>query len=230
MPMRRMFFLVNAVIAWASFALDAVITIGDLYPSVGRVSGEIDYHQAEGFMGTIGRTIDFLSFFTTWSLLAVAIVMTVLARDSDADSPLLRVGRLTALLMTTVTMIVQQMLLSDGSYVGIPGFNDMLEHIIVPIVTVVVWLFFGPRGWIHWRIIPMAVIVPIIWIVYTFLRGAVISAYPYDFLNVLVHGYPSALLMTLGIVVFGLVIAVVYYGIDDVIMRVTRRGDVRSAA
>ena len=228
--MRRSYFIFNAVLAWMSFVLDAVITIGDLYPSTGRMPGDIDYHQADGVIGTIGRAFDYLSFFTTWSLVAVGIVMTMLAVNPDADSRQLRVGRLTALVMTTVTMVVQQVLLSDGApYVGVPGFNDMLEHKIVPLVTIIGWLAFGPRGWITWRLIPMVMLVPVIWIVYTFARGAVIGAYPYDFLNVIVNGYASALMMTMGIVIFGLLIAVIYNGIDVVIMRGAGRRDVTSS-
>ena len=62
----------------------------------------------------------------------------------------------------------------------------------------------APRGWLDRRLIPPALVIPIIWIVLTLLRGAVVHAYPYGFINVVELGYAMALVNVLVIVALGI--------------------------
>ncbi|HMM96370.1 hypothetical protein [Phycicoccus sp.] len=54
-------------------------------------------------------------------------------------------------------------------------------------------------------------------------RGAVVGAYPYDFANVATLGYGSVARTLALILVFGLVVASVYWGLDALLTRRSRR-------
>jgi hypothetical protein len=211
---------VNAAVAWLGLALQLVLSAGGVYPSTQTVPSQFGYANAAGLAGAVGRTLDFFSYFTIWSNIVVAVVATLLAIDPARDSRLLRVLRLDALLMITVTGIVYAVVLAPISHLtGWQVPANSLLHQITPLLTLVVWLVVGPRGWIAWRTIPESLVLPVIWIVYTLLRGAVIGAYPYPFIDVVKLGYGQVLINVVGIAVIGVVIASILLGIDRLLTR-----------
>jgi hypothetical protein len=220
----RAWFTVTAVVAWAGVILQAILTIGNVYPAVDVEPGEIDYVQAEGLLGVIGRTIDYVSYFTILSNILVAVVVTALALDPARDSRLWRVLRLSSLIMIVVTGIVYAVLLApDAVNTGWQVPANQLVHIWTPILAVLGWLMVGPRGWIDLRTVLLALIIPLLWIAYTLLRGIAIDAYPYNFINVINLGYGTALQNIAGVLVFGLVVAAVFWALDLLLVRMRRR-------
>ena len=95
----------------------------------------------------------------------------------------------------------------------------------LPLVTVIVWLVWGPRGRIDRRTVASCFAIPGVWIVYMLVRGAVVDAYPYPFVNVDAHGYGSVAVTLVVILLFGLVLALAFWGIDRLL---TRRASIRS--
>ena len=61
---------------------------------------------------------------------------------------------------------------------------DKLLHIVVPLLCLVGWLTFGPRGLITPRDVGAFLVVPVGWLVYTLVRGAFVDWYPYPFVDV----------------------------------------------
>ncbi len=128
--------------------------------------------------------------------------------------------RLTGLLMITVTAIVYQVLLAPS--VDVTGWSlltDPVLHVVTPALTVLVWVVWGPRGWITLREVPLALVVPLAWIGWMLARGAVVHAYPYGFANVEEFGYASVSVTLLVILVFGLVVAAVFWGVERRLQR-----------
>ena len=107
---------------------------------------------------------------------------------------------------------------------------NFFEHILTPIVTVLVWLIAGPRGWFSLRVIAASLIIPITWLVFALVRGAFIGAYPYGFVNVARYGYGTVMINVAGVVVIALVLCAIFWGIDWLIRRVTQRDTARAAA
>jgi hypothetical protein len=219
----RWWFAGNAVVAWAGWLLQAWLTVGNVYPAVGNKYGEIDYRNADGMLGTLGHTFDFLTFFTTWANLLVAVTVTMLAIDPLRDSRAFRVVRNSALLMITITAIVYAVILAPGAvHVGWQVPMNVLMHQVTPLVTLVVWAVVGPRRWISWLDVPLALVIPVVWVVWMLVRGAVIEAYPYGFINVINLGYATALRNIVGILVAGAVLMVVLKGLDALLSRLHR--------
>ncbi len=101
----------------------------------------------------------------------------------------------------TVTGVVFHLALSDlQELTGWPAFADFVLHTVSPFLAVVGWGVFGPRGALSPRIVLLSVVAPVLWIVYTLIRGANVQDrfgndyYPYPFMNVPVHGYPVVLI------------------------------------
>ncbi|HET8969819.1 MAG TPA: Pr6Pr family membrane protein [Candidatus Nanopelagicales bacterium] len=225
----RGWFACNAAVAWIGVLLQLVLSIGGFYPSTQSVPSAVGYANLDGAAGAFGRVADNLSYFTIWSNIVVAVVLTVLALRPGADSPLLRVLRLDTLLMITITGLVYAVVLAPGAepLQGWQVAGNFFVHQATPVVTVVVWLVVGPRGWIRWSTIPSALILPIVWLVYTLIRGAVIDAYPYGFLDVIRHGYGTVLLNVVGVLVLGLLVCAVLLAVDRWLTRGRRDRDAR---
>ena len=224
---KRGLFGLNALIAWFGVLLSFTLTVLGTYPS------QNTNPTALGFagQGLLGRVFDWFTYFTLWSNIIVAIIMTMLFLRPTRDSFWFRVFRLDSVLMIVVTGIIYNAILAATAVnVGLNVWTNFFLHVLTPLVTFVVWLIAGPRQWISWRIIAASLILPIVWLVFALIRGAFIGAYPYGFLDVATYGYGAVLTNVAGIVVFAIVLCLIFWGVDWLISRLTQRDRTPTAA
>ncbi|MFC7448247.1 Pr6Pr family membrane protein [Rhodococcus daqingensis] len=141
--------------------------------------------------GPLGRALNVFAFFTIQSNLIVGATSLLLAVNPNRASTVFSVFRLTGLVAITVTGIV--------TYVALDGLlvfdtwaltADKLLHVVVPIMAVVGWLAFGPRGLTSPRVVKLAVLFPLAYMLFTAIRGPLSSDwYPYPFADVHELGY-----------------------------------------
>ena len=219
----RRAFAVNAVLAWLGVVLTVTFSVLDLYVR-SKVERGLYGDTQPGAAGALTRLVDSLSYFTVWSNVVVALSATVLAREPDRDTVVRRVLRLDALLMILVTFIVYQLVLAPGIDVrGWSNLTDPMLHLVTPLLTLGVWVVWGPRGWLTARLVPLALVVPTLWIAWSLGRGAVVDAYPYGFLNVVDLGYATVARNLVAVLVLSLVLATALWGIDRALTRRARR-------
>jgi hypothetical protein len=215
----RSAYLLNAVLAGAGVLLTVVLSMLDLYDRSAPEAG-LYGDTVPGAAGALARLTDTLSYFTIWSNIVVAVALALLARAPRADGFWRRVLRLDAVVMITITAIVYALLLAPITEVtGWSRLTNPWQHIAVPAVTVLVWLWFGPRGWIDLRVIGGAMLIPLAWIGWMLLRGAVIGSYPYGFANVTEFGYAPVFTTLAGILVFAVVVMGAYWALDRLLIR-----------
>lgn len=217
---KRILYGINGLVAGFGALFSFTLTVLGTYPS------ENTNPTALGFadQGLLGRVFDYFTYFTLWSNILVAIVMLMLFARPDRDSFWFRVLRLDSVLMIVVTGIIYNVVLAaTAKNQGLEVWTNFFLHVLTPLLTFVVWLIAGPRGWISWRIIAASLILPIIWLVFALVRGAFIGAYPYGFLDVATYGYGTVLTNVAGIVAFAIVLCLILWGIDWVIRRVGQR-------
>lgn len=207
----RPLFIINAVSATFGVGLSFILTLLGTYPSQNTTPSLLGY-AGQGFLG---RVFDFFTYFTIWSNILVAIIMWMLVANPSRDGRIFRVLRLDTVLMISVTGIIYQLLLAGSAKnTGLEVVTNLFEHQLTPIITVLVWLLVGPRRQIPWIAIPLALILPIGWAIFALIRGAIIGAYPYGFLNVSANGLASVLAYIVGIAIFGVVLSAIYLGLD----------------
>mgnify|MGYP000501185438 CR=1 FL=1 len=221
-PLGRRMLLVNAVVAWGGVLLTVALSAAGAYREQEPEPG-VYGDNGDGLMGAVSRVTDTLSYFTIWSNIAVAVSLTLLvsARLGAAVGPRwLRVLRLDGLLMIVVTAIVYQVLLAPTTEVaGWSVLTDPWLHVVTPVLTVVVWGVWGPRGWVTGRLVPAALVIPLAWIAWMLARGAVLGVYPYGFVAVGERGLGPVLVTLVMILAFGLVVALVLWGVDVLLGR-----------
>jgi len=171
--------------------------------------------EAVGSVGIGTRMIQTLSYFTIQSNILVLIAAATLVVHPARDGRLWRILRLDALLGITITGLVFDLVLiryvhpSGWQLVATIGF-----HYIAPWATLLGWLIFGPRPRIDRRTIAWAFLWPMLWIAYTFIRGALVGWYPYPFLDVDEIGYWASIRNTAFVLVVAVVLVAIFTGLD----------------
>ena len=169
----------------------------------------------------IVQVVNFFSFFTIESNILTLIVFVVgavfLARNvPDSRGWGIYRGSVTAYMATTgivYNLLLRGVELPQGTTLG---WSNEILHVVAPILMVLDWFFAPGRRRLEWKDIRIVVIFPIVWAVYTMIRGpltydAVTTNpfwYPYPFLNpnTAPEGYASvAFYVILIAVIIGLV-------------------------
>ncbi len=154
------------------------------------------------------RFVRLFSYFTIDSNLLVGGVSALLCLRPAHDGALFRVLRLTALLCIAVTGIVFHTLLTGLRELTPSGeLANFLLHTVTPLGAVLGWLLVGPRPRTDRGTIGRAVLLPLAWIVYTFVRGAFVDWYPYPFMDVSRIGLARAVLNSAAVAAVFLVLA-----------------------
>ena len=146
------------------------------------------------------RLVRFASYLTIWSNVRVCVTTLLLALDPSRDGRIFRVLRLDGLVIVFGGGIVHFFLLRplldlDGADL----LADKLLHVVVPLLAVVGWLAFGPRGRVARDDVLPFLVVPVVWLAYTLVRGPFVDWYPYPFLDVDEEGYAAVAVSCVGV-------------------------------
>ena len=163
-----------------------------------QLQASVSFWTDSGIQDIATKLVNFFSFFTIQSNLiagaTLAIGAIVLIRTRDGVDPgWFAVLRLCATTYMVTTGVVYNLLLR-----GIPlpqgqtvGWTNEVLHVVVPLVMLADWLFAPGIRRLGWKKVGIVVIYPIVWAVYTMIRGPFVhdettgadSWYPYPFLN-----------------------------------------------
>ena len=216
----RSAYLLLAIVAWVGVALGLFVTFSGLYPT--KAAGPTSFTNADS--GLLSGIVDYCSYFTHVSNWIVAIVATILARTPDRAGRIFNVLIMDALVMISVTGIVYNVLLAPVAppQEGLEIPSNIVQHIVTPLLMVIVFLVAGPRGRFTWRTPFAALVIPLAYAVWTLLHGAVVGAYPYGILDVATYGYGAVLGTLAEIVVLGVVLGFAFLGLDRLLSRSSR--------
>jgi len=172
------------------------------------------------------RVLRYFSYLTIWANALVAWSTFTLALGLDRDKPWWRALRLNAVALIALAGIVHFLFLRP--LLDLHGANavaDKLLHVVVPIVAVIGWVAFGPRRQADWGDLARFMVVPVVWVVCTLVRGAFVDWYPYPFIDVDLHGYGVVMLNVAGIAALLLALAVGAVWLDERLCRRTHSLD-----
>jgi hypothetical protein len=191
-----------AVIAWCALLLQTALVVRTVV--------------AEGKSPLIG-VVNTFSYFTILTNLLVAVVCTACLRRERSGTFLTRPSTLSAVAVYIfiVGLTYSLLLRSLWNPTGLQAVADISLHDVVPILFVFFWIFFVPKGTLRWSQPLYWLIYPLLYVVYSLIRGALIGVYPYHFADPILLGYPRALtnavFMLVGFWLLGLIVVGVDY-------------------
>lgn len=128
-------------------------------------------------------------------------------------------ARLASVVGIAVTGVVHRFLprsLLDLS--GGPLLADKLLH-VVPLLTIIDWLAFGPRGLATGTDVSKALVWPVLWLLATLALGPLVGWYPCPFLDIAILGLGTVLLGCLGVAVLFAVLSLGALALDHRLRR-----------
>ncbi|MFM2077160.1 MAG: hypothetical protein RJA49_1050 [Actinomycetota bacterium] len=179
----------------------------------------------------IFHPVNVFSFFTIQSNVLAALTLLGLEFGViTAPRRLAEAARPAVVLYMSMTGIVYAVLLAPAAAdVGLTAkWVDAVVHVIAPLVVAADWFLAPPERRPETADIPRWLIFPVLWLVYSLLRGALVNWYPYPFLDPrpeVPNAAGSAIAVTLNCI--GIAVCVVAFAVALVALtrRVTR--DVR---
>ena len=202
--MSRLWFAVTAAIAFSAVVIQVIVAAG----------------MPGHFTTPLEKSLNVFAFFTIQSNIIVGVTCLLLALRLERSSELFRMFRLSGVVAIFITGLVYHTLLAG--LVDVHGWaavcNQML-HTAVPLLGVLGWLLFGPRGLISWRTVALAFVFPLGWLAFTMIRGAAIHWYPYPFIDVDDLGYARVAVNAVVVAALFFALAAAAYGFDRWMVR-----------
>jgi len=200
--MKRTFAALIAILAWVGLAMQFAWAIDN--PAVQDIS------LAE-------RIIRYFSFFTVVGNGIIAIFTTAMAAaPSSRFSSRVQNGSVLTAAAVYISIVAVVYSLFLRSVVNAQGWHLISDHIVhdaVPVVFILYWLVYAAKKDVRWLDPVRWLLVPVLYIVYSLIHGAVDNWYPYWFADVTKIGYPAALrnsgFVLIAFLVFGFMFAVV---------------------
>lgn len=153
---------------------------------------------------------NFFSYFTVEANLFAACVLlflglrTTKASNHSKKIQLIRGAATLYMIMTGVIFAILLANIEGATLTAVPWDNVVL-HYIMPIVLLIDWLIDPPKVKLSLRDAWLWLIAPIVYIIYSLIRGEITNWYPYPFLNPSVNSLPTmivTLVALTGFVVF----------------------------
>ena len=188
-----------ALVGWAALLLQLWLTM-TLVLGQGR--------------GWVMALVIYFGFFTILTNLLVALVLSAwcVGARFPGHRWLIRPATLTtaASAITMVGLVYFLILRHTWKPEGAQFVADAVLHYVMPVLMVLFWALAAPARAILWSSALWLLLYPLVYLVYVFARGEVTALYPYEFIDVLKIGYPSALRNSVGLMAVYAVITAMY--------------------
>ncbi|MBA4271761.1 MAG: hypothetical protein C0438_01480 [Pseudomonas sp.] len=166
----------------------------------------------------LGGLVSFFSYFTVLTNTLVATVLTcaVTPRESAARRWFLQPWVSSGVTVSIVVVGLAYSLLLRHLWhpEGWQFIADELLHDVMPLVFLGYWWFCVPKGTLRLWHLPVWLIYPLVYFAYALLRGNLLGAYAYPFIDVAVLGYPQVFINAGGILAGFVGIGLAMIGLD----------------
>jgi len=166
----------------------------------------------------LGGVVSFFSYFTviTNTLVAVVLTCAVTDRESAARRWFLQpwVSSGIAVSIAVVGLAYSILLRHLWHPQGWQFIADELLHDVMPLLFLAYWWLCVPKGTLRMKHLPLWLIYPLVYFAYALLRGHLLGAYAYPFIDVALLGYPQVFINAGGILLGFVLIALLVIGID----------------
>lgn len=164
--------------------------------------------------------IKFFSYFTILTNLLVAIFFTTvfLVPQTPLGRFLNRYGSITAITVyiLVVGIVYNISLRSIWTFTGWARLSNELVHVVTPLYCFLFWLLITVKERLSFSAVRYWMIYPLIYLIYTIIRGSIVHSYPYPFVNVNNLGYPKVLFNSC-------IVAVVFFMLFNIFIAIGNR-------
>jgi len=169
----------------------------------------IQQNSQDGFFTA---TLNFFSYFTILTNLLVAVCTTLVL--SGVKNRLTNEWMLaaTAVYITIVGITYNLLLRSVWNPQGLQKVTDELLHTAIPILFVIFWIAFVPKGLLRWKDIVPWLVYPLVYSVYTLIHGVISNWYPYPFIDPNKIGWSSVAINSVFVLVAFAVVSLLFIG------------------
>ena len=163
--------------------------------------------------------VNFFSYFTNLSNIIVSIVFIVsavrLIRDRNPSQSDVAIRGASVVYIAFVGLVFNTLLRDVDLGDLIPWVNAIV-HFIVPIAAVVDWVIWPPRRRLPFMTTVYWMLFPVVYVVYSLIRGAITGFYPYPFFSPVVqHGYGGVALYCVVLVIGFFILAAIIWWIGN---------------
>ncbi|UKS57554.1 Pr6Pr family membrane protein [Exiguobacterium acetylicum] len=154
--------------------------------------------------------INFFSYFTILSNLLFAILLLLTGWSKTAYTKTTPVRGATTLYMIITGLVYITLLrgLEESLQTPIPWVNTVL-HYIMPTFSLINWLIFIPRYSLRRIHALLWLVFPLVYLVYSLVRGRYTDFYPYPFLNVTTQGIGNVLFISFVIMIVFVILSII---------------------
>jgi len=175
--------------------------------------------------GTL-NPVNYFSYFTIDSnLIAAGVLIVGAARWNRPATVAFELVRGAAVVYMSITGIVFTLLLSNTDVDTAIHWVNTVVHELMPLVLLADWLVTPPAARLQLRQGLVWLSFPLVWIVYTIIRGAIVNRYPYPFLDPANGGYGSVAVYCVAILFAMLVVSGITVGLANAAGGVRRLRD-----
>jgi hypothetical protein len=138
--------------------------------------------------------INYFSYFTIETNLLVALMLTIFCAWPQAEQFLIRPSVKSALVVYIIIVgVVYAVLLRNLWHPhGLQLLADIVLHDAIPFLYPLYWLAFLPKGSLRWSDPAWWLVYPVLYFLYSMLRGAAFGIYLYPFFDVAQLGVARA--------------------------------------
>jgi hypothetical protein len=162
--------------------------------------------------------IRFFSFFTILTNILVALCCTVLLLNNNSKVRIFFSNKNTltaiAVYITIVGVVYNLILRFLWKPEGLQWIVDELLHSVIPILFLILWLLFIPKGRLQMKSVFAWLLYPLVYLIFILIRGLFSGFYPYPFIDVINLGYNKVVVNSTGMLSAFLVISVLFVLID----------------
>ena len=177
--------------------------------------------------GFLGGVVNYFSFFTILTNIIVALALSVpllMPRSTVGkflSRPMVQSG--IAVCIALVGIVYELLLRHLWNPEGMQFVADVILHNFVPLIYVLFWLIFVPKGGLRWKDPLLWLIYPVAYLLYALARGALTGSYQYPFIDVGQFGYGRVMVNAVVLMLVFLVLGLVFIGVDRAMGRASRR-------
>lgn len=201
----RVYFFIIALLGW--FALISQFKINMTSQVAGRPELIIRY----------------FSYFTILSNLMVAICCTSLLLNPSSRLGQFFSSQKTLTAITVYILVVGLIYNLVLRFIWNPqGFQkivDELLHSAIPLLFLLLWIFFVKKRFLKWNAFLQWLIYPLIYLVFILFRGAFSGFYPYPFIDVTRLGYQKTILNSFGVTILFIALFLLFIAIGNIVSR-----------